>query len=707
MAPAPDFTGYATRNGLTCADGRIIMAGAFKGNDGQRVPLVWMHGHTDPDNVLGHAILRNVGDGVRAEGFFNNTPKAQNAKELVRHEDITQLSIYANQLIQKGSAVHHGNIREVSLVISGANPGALIDPVVIKHGDEELFLQDEAVITTGLHLEHGDGSSDEAETQTGEVPEKTTQEVLESLNDEQKAVVHSLLESALAESGTEDPEAETEGEPVPDVVHAAGDQSMADVFNSMTEAQKNVVYAMIGSALEDQSGGDATHSGLEGAGSPEGDAVSRNVFDQTDQAKAPATDGYVLSHSDVQDIVKNAQRVGSLKTACEDFAIQHGITDIDVMFPEAKLLTNEPDFIKRRTEWVASVLGGTRKSPFSRVKTILADITPDEARAKGYIKGNMKNEEFFGVTKRTTTPTTVYKKQKLDRDDILDITDFDMVSWMKAEMRVMLDEEVARAILIGDGRDVGSIDKIKDPAGAADGSGIRSVLNDHEVYTTTINVNIDDANSSADEIVDAIVTAMQFYRGTGMPVFYTTLPTLTRLLLAKDTLNRRLYRDVAELASAMMVSSIITVEPMEELTSLLGIVVNLADYNVGADAGGDVAMFDFFDIDFNQQKYLIETRLSGALVKFKAALAIMKVDSASVLVDPLVAPVQTGNAVAGANQTHVSYVATGANGNVTITAGAFTVTTSNTPVVVQASPASGFYFASNAEDSWTFEYQPS
>jgi hypothetical protein len=402
----------------------------------------------------------------------------------------------------------------------------------------------------------------------------------------------------------------------------------------------------------------------------------------------------------------DAAKKGSLKSAAEDFALAHGIDNIDVMFPEVRLLTNEPDFQSRRMEWVNGVLTGTRKSPFSRVKTVLADITLDEARAKGYVKGTMKQEEFFGVTRRTTTPTTIYKKQKLDRDDILDITDFDVVAWMKSEMRLMLDEEVARAILIGDGRDVSSADKIKDPAGAADGAGVRSILNDHEIYTTTINVNIDDANSTADEIVDAIVNGMRFYRGTGRPTFYTTLPTLTRLLLAKDTLGRRLYPTQADLAAAMLVSDIQTVEPMEEMTDLLGIIVNLVDYNIGPDAGGQVSLFDFFDIDFNQQKYLIETRMSGALVKFRAAIAVKKTASANVLVDPLVPPTQTGNTVSGANQTHVTYVATGAAGAVTISSGSFALTTSNTPVTVQASPASGYYFASNAEDSWTFDYQP-
>jgi len=685
MAPAPDFTGYATRNGLKCADGRIIMAGAFKGNNGQKVPLLWQHGHNDPDNVLGHAILTNVEDGVRADAYFNENPKSQRAKQLVLHGDITALSIYANQLMQKGQNVHHGNIREVSLVISGANPGAYIDPVVMRHGDEEVELADEAIIYTGLTIEHAAAVAD-AKPEAKD-PEKKTVTPTASNPDPDKDGDNDLF----------DPE---DGGLGPDA-------TVADVFKTFTPEQQNVVYALIGAALDNANSGDTAHSGIQGAGdNDEGDVVTRNVFDQTGQDQAPAQTGYTLTHADIKGIVAAGMKCGSLKTAAEDFALAHGIDSIDVMFPEVKLLTNEPDFQSRRMEWVQGVLSATRKSPFSRVKTILADITPDEARAKGYIKGNMKNEEFFGVTKRTTTPTTVYKKQKLDRDDILDITDFDVVAWMKTEMRLMLDEEVARAILIGDGRDISSADKIKDPAGASDGAGIRSVLNDHEIYTTTINVNIDDANSTADEIVDAIVNGMRFYRGTGQPVFYTTLPVLTKLLLAKDTLGRRLYQTKADLAAAMMVRDIVPCEPMEEETSLLGLIVNLADYNIGADSGGEVSLFDFFDIDFNQQKYLIETRLSGALVKFKSALAVMKVDSADVLVDPLIPPTQSGNAVSGANQTHVTYVATGANGAVTISSGAFTVTTANTPVTVQASPASGYYFASNAEDSWTFNYQP-
>jgi HK97 family phage prohead protease len=719
MAPVPDFTGYATRNGLKCADGRVIMPGAFKGNDGQRVPLVWQHGHDSPDNILGHGILTNVADGVRVAGYFNNTPAGQQAKQLVQHKDITALSIYANQLIQKGANVQHGNIREVSLVVSGANPGAYIDNVSIQHGDDTLTLDDEAIIYTDSFIElshadadtgggangnkpaaedeeddgpHGDrGSDEDVEDVDGGMTDKSTgdgtgDETDVDDNAEKDQLDHSAT-TTKAGNGTGGAK----------VAPTAADPSVADVFNTLTEQQKQVVYAMIGQALD--------HSGTS-ADDTEGGLVPRNVFDQSGAPSGGAPAKTTLSHADVKGIMQAAVRVGSLKTAVEDYALAHGIDDIDLMFPEYKLLQDQPDFIKRRTEWVANVLGATRHSPFSRVKTILADITPDEARAKGYVKGTMKNEEFFGVTKRTTSPTTIYKKQKLDRDDILDITDFDIIAWLKGEMRLMLDEEVARAILIGDGRSGGDADKIKDPAGAADGAGIRSILNDHEIYTTTVNVNVDDANSSADEIVDAILSAMRFYRGTGMPTFYTTLPVLTKLLLAKDTLGRRLYATQAELAAAMMVQNIVCVEPMETQTSLLGIVVNLADYNIGADSGGEVSMFDFFDIDFNQQKYLIETRLSGALVKFKSALAIKKVTASYVLIDPVTAPTQSGNTVTTPAQAHVTYAATDPDGNaVTITSNSLTLTADNSPVTVVASPASGYFFATNAENSWVFRYE--
>ena len=723
MAPAPDFTGYATRNGLKCTDGRTIMAGAFKGNDGQKVPLVWQHGHSDPENVLGHAVLTNVADGVRASAFFNNTPKAQIAKQLVIHGDVTALSIYANQLVQKGMNVHHGNIGEVSLVLSGAHPGAKIDNITMMHDGNAIELDDEVIITVGDSIEIAHSASvveDDAETETVsddaetvEVDDNIIKHTLEGFTDVQSDVVRALIGAALEHSGAEDPEVETEGETALNALAhaaapAAGGQTVKDVVDSMTETQRNVMYALIGAAVDNQSGSNATHSGLEGAGdNNEGDRVSRNVFDQTDQGstQAPAA-GYTLTHADVKGIMTAAAKVGSLKSAVEDFALAHGIENIDVMFPEVKLLQDQPDFISRRTEWVNVVLGATRHSPFSRVKSILADITVDEARAKGYVKGDMKQEEFFGVTKRTTTPTTVYKKQKLDRDDILDITDFDVIAWMKGEMRLMLDEEVARAILIGDGRDISSADKIKDPAGASDGAGIRSVLNDHQIYVTTVNVNVDDANSTADEIVDAVVAGMRYYRGTGMPTFFTTIPTLTRLILAKDTLGRRLYATQAELAAALMVKDIQTVEPMEELTDVLGIIVNLGDYNVGADNGGDVALFDFFDIDFNQQKYLIETRLSGALVKFKAAIVVKKVASADVLLPDPTSPtfVKTTGVGTIPTTTHVTYVTVADDGteSSSLSSGAQTAIAAGASVHYRAKAASGFFFADNAQEDWTF-----
>lgn len=741
MAPVPDFTGYATRNGLKCADGRIIMAGAFKGNDGQKVPLVWQHGHNDSDNVLGHAILKNVEDGVRADCYFNSNQKAQNAKVAVQHGDITSLSIHANQLVQKGMNVLHGVIREVSLVLSGANPGAYIDNVMMQHGDNEIQLDDEAIIYTGLDFElmyHASGSNSQSSAKKDSEPANASKptaddpdpdgdgdndlfdpadggldpntasvaDVLNTLTDEQKEVVYALIgaasqsSSTAAQSGIENP-----GGTVPTLAHSGtiGDKTVAEVIGSMTEEQKQAVHAIVNTAME--------HSGV--AAGPvttitEGDPVPRNVFEQN--ANTPDAEGYTLSHADVKGIVQAAIKCGSLKEACEDFALSHGIDNIDVMFPPEQLINNQPEFISRRTEWVAGVLGGTRKSPFSRVKTILADITQDEARAKGYITGQMKKEEFFGVTRRTTTPTTVYKKQKLDRDDILDITDFDIVAWLKGEMRLMLDEEVARAILVGDGRDISDLDKVKDPAGAADGAGVRSILNDHEIYVTTLNVPIaggtivsSGAGANADSIVDEVVNSMRFFRGTGVPTFYTTLPVLTKLLLAKDTLGRRLYPTKADLASAMMVSDIIPCEALESSTyvDVLGIIVNMADYNIGMDNGGDISMFDFFDIDFNQQKYLIETRLSGALVKFKSALVVKMVTDGSTLVVPN-APTfdATTNVVTVPTQTGVTYI--NADTGATLSAGAQAALTTGTVLNVEATPNSTYYFDNNYATMWSF-----
>lgn len=673
----PDFGGYVTRYGLRCSDGRTIRAHAFSHQDGAKIPLVYQHQHKDIENVLGHLILEHRNDGVYAKGFFNNTPKAQLAKTQVVHKDLTDLSIFANQLLQNGLDVTHGNICEGSLVISGANPGAQIDNVYIQHGDGgESVAEGMAIIHTGMPLELFVPA--QAPVPPMPVPAQPTAV---------QQPVPPTPEAPPADPVTPEPAlSHARTTPMPPAAATAG-KTVKEIFDGMTEEQQNAVYAMLGAAVN--------HSSDE-----EGNPLSRNVFDQTDQVPT----GPTLSHADVRGIMADGMRIGSLKEAVKSYAhdhLEHGIDDIDLMFPEARLLQDSPDFIKRRTEWVNQVLGATRKSPFTRIKTILADITMAQARAKGYIKANMKEEEFFGVVKRTTSPTTIYKKQKLDRDDVLDITDFDVITWMKGEMRIMLDEELARAILIGDGRSISDQDKIKDPAGASDGSGIRSILNDHHIYVTTITVNVDDANSSSDEIVDGIVTGMTAYRGTGMPVFYTTMPTLTKLLLAKDTLNRRLYKDKAELAGAMMVSDIVTVEPMEELSTLVGIVVNLQDYVVGTDAGGEVSMFDNFDIDFNALKYLMETRCSGALVKFKAAVIIRKAASTDTLVEPVSAPTMNTSTfvVTIPTQTGVTYK--DADSGSTLSAGAQTALVAGATLNVVAVPDSTYYFISS-DHYWSF-----
>lgn len=654
----PDFSGYATKAGLKCSDGRTIMPDAFKHQDKMTVPLVWQHGHNKPENVLGHAVLENRPDGVYTYAYFNSTPQGQNAKALVEHKDITQLSIYANQLIEKSKQVFHGMIKEVSLVIAGANPGAMIDQVMIQHadGDTEL-LDDAAIIYTGLTLEHQDMPAEETEE---------SEEVVE---------------------------------------HASDDATLQDVYDSLDEDQKNLVHYMIGAALE-QAG--AKHSDTENDSTDnnsnaeddlehqEGSDMSRNVFEQGKDTTE--TSRVVLSHSDVKEIVDNAQKIGSFKAAVEEYALAHGITDIDMLFPDARNIQNTPEWDKRRTEWVAGVLSGTRHSPFSRIKTMSADITQDEARAKGYIKGTLKKEEWFGLAQRVTTPTTIYKKQKLDRDDIIDITDMDVVAWLKGEMRLMLEEEVARAILIGDGRDPGDEDKIQD--GTNSGVGIRPIANEHELYATTLYVNLDDASSSMNEVVDAVISGRKFYKGTGMPTFYTTETVLSRFLLSRDTLGRRIYRTADELATELRVSSIVTVEVMESVPDLVGIIVNLQDYVVGADKGGEVNMFDDFDIDYNQYKYLIETRLSGALTKLKSALVIRKTAGTNVLVVPEEPGfVASTGVVTIPTVTGVVYKDVA---NATVAAGAKAAIAAGASVYYKAVPATGYYFADNASDEWTF-----
>lgn len=570
-----DFSGWATKANLKCSDGRTIMKDAFKHNDGQTVPLVWNHQHNDPNEVLGHALLENRDEGVYAYCTFNDTESGKTAKLLVQHGDVNALSIYANQLKQKMSNVLHGNIREVSLVLAGANPGASIDSIIM-HGEES---DEEAIIYTGeeIILAHSSDAKDS---------EGTTKE-----------------DNKMAD----------------DIKKTDGEETVADVFNTLSEKQKTVVYAMIGQALEDAGVTDDDDEDYEDEmGHSEGDDyMKRNVFDNDEQQDD------VLSHAAMETIIGDAKRFGSLKESFLAHADEYGIEQIDYLFPEAKTLNNPPEFIKRDTGWVSTVMGAVHHTPFSRIKSVFANITEDEARAKGYIKGNLKKEEVFSLLKRTTTPTTIYKKQKLDRDDVIDITDFDVVAWLKSEMRIMLDEEIARAILIGDGRLSSSDDKINE-------TNIRPVVSDAELYTIRQKVSVA-ANATDDDkakaMIKSAVKARKNYKGSGNPTFFTTEDWLTNALLLEDAQGHRLYKNDSEVAAAMRVSKIVTVPVMEgvkgpEGGDLIGIIVNLADYNVGADKGGAVNMFDDFDIDYNQQKYLIETRCSGALIKPYSAIEL-------------------------------------------------------------------------------------
>lgn len=701
-----DFSGYATKANFRCSDGRTIMPDAFKHMDGMKVPLVWQHGHNEPSNVLGHAILEARNGDVYCHGFFNDTETANSAKTLVKHGDITALSIYANRLVEKSKNVVHGIIREVSLVLSGANPGAFIDNVNIAHSDGQLeVLDDEAIIYTGLTLTHSDGGS----TMTDE--DRTVGDVFETLNEEQKQAVHYLLGEALADTSMShadddedddddvDTDADDDDEDDDDDSSDSG-KTVKDVFDSMTKEQKDVVYFMIGQAIEDaeksnssdsDSDSEAKHSELF----QKGYNMRHNVFEKD----AVTTTGATLSHAEAGEIFDGAKRLGSIKEAVEDYALKHGIEDIDVLFPDAKAISATPEFIKRRAEWVTEVMSSTRQTPFSRIKSLTANLTLDEARAKGYIKGNLKKEEFFKVAKRVTTPQTIYKKQKLDRDDILDITDFDVVAWLKGEMRLMLDEEIARAILIGDGRSAGDDDKIQE-------ENIRPIAADDDLYVTYVYVNLGGPDSSAEEIIDALTLQRRHYRGSGNPTFYTSETALAQLLLIKDSLGRRIYPSVTDLAAALRVSKIVAVEVMDEPSvDVIGIMVNLNDYTVGADKGGSVAMFDDFDIDYNQHKYLIETRMSGALVRAKAALVVKKVDDDAILVTPL--PPSWDNdskSVTVPNVTGVVYK--NKLTNTTIQPGTPYELSEGDEITIIAMPSSAeYYLASSAEDEWLVDYE--
>ena len=593
-----DFCGYVTKNDLKCSDGRTIRKDAFAGDDGKRVPLVYQHQHFDPENVLGHMELENKEDGVYGYGYFNNTPKAQLTKEQVLHGDLTHMSIYANQLTQDHGNVLHGAIREVSLVLAGANPGALIDFPIIAHSGEEV--EDEAIFwlpdNDVISLNHADKEEEKEVDEEKKAPEE------------------------------EDAKKET----------------VQDVFDTLNEKQKKVVYYMIGQALQNNKTDDESEDDDE----DKGEEMKHNVFENE------ANYGPVLSHADMATIFADAKKMGSLKDAVdyhiEDGVLAHammpistdgmvgpsqetaeqtyGFRDPDMLFPEYKSLNNPPEWIKRDTGWVSVVMNGVHHTPFSRIKSQFANITEDDARARGYIKGKQKKEEIFTLLKRTTSPQTIYKKQKLDKDDITDITDFDVVAWIKAEMRVMLDEEIARAVLIGDGRATDSDDHISEEH-------IRPIAKDVDLFNIKVDVTVP-ANAQpgvmAKNFINAVIRNRKYYKGSGTPTMFTTADMLTEMLLLEDGIGHKMYKSVQELATALRVSNIVEVEVMEGQKingkDLAAVIVNLDDYNIGADKGGAVDMFDDFDIDYNQYKYLIETRCSGALIKPFSAMTLCVVN---------------------------------------------------------------------------------
>ena len=586
MAKSYDFSGWATRANVRCSDGRTIKPNAFADCDGKIVPLVWNHQHNDPNNILGHALLKSRDGDVFAYCSFNDGESGQTAKMLVEHGDITSLSILANQLKQVGSDVVHGIIREVSLVLAGANPKAGITEVLTHSGDLDetaamiWFEQD-------LSLEHGE------------------------LSDEEETVMQTDEKAYMSHADEEDPKAKGETE------KTDGEETVADVFNTLSEKQKTVVYAMIGQALEDskkESDEDIEHS--EGGN----DNMKTNVFDQQDTQELKHN-GLTAEAQSV--IIGDAKRFGSMKESVLQHAENYGIQQIDYLIPDPKTLNTPPEFIQRDMSWVREIMGRVHHTPFSRIKSMFADITEDDARAKGYIKGKLKKEEVFSLLKRTTTPTTVYKKQKMDRDDVIDITDFDVIAWLKTEMRTMLDEELARAILVGDGRLASSDDKINEQC-------IRPIWKDEELFTIKSVINVSSsatADDKAKAFIRAAIKSRKDYKGSGSPTLYTTEDFLTDMLLLTDTTGRDLYESVDKLATKLRVSKIVTVPVMEGLADsdgnvLAGIIVNPVDYNVGADKGGAINMFDDFDIDYNQQKYLIETRCSGALTKPYSAIAL-------------------------------------------------------------------------------------
>lgn len=612
-----DFAGWVTKNNVRCADGKIIRHDAFKDQDGTKVPLVWMHQHGGIENVLGNVLLQNRPEGVYGYGSLNDSEAADMARIVLKHDDVTAMSIYANNLTRQGNNVTHGTIREVSLVLAGANPGATIDEVVIHDAgyEDDLFFFN-AEDNTLRHSDDGDILFEPIEDDTiSHADDDTSKE--DDVADEKKPA---------STDASED--------------ESSDDKTLKEIFDGMTEEQKTVVYALVGQAMDQKSSDDTDDTD----NSDEEDNVKHNVFDTTDNA---TTDNDVLVHDAMTEIIEGAKGGYSMKRIFNDYVVEHsddgygdalmhaatyGVEPIDMLFPEPKAMATKPEFISRDMGWVPMLMNRVHHTPFSRIKSVFADITEDDARARGYMKGKLKKEEVFTLLKRTTTPTTIYKKQKMDRDDVIDITDFDVIAWLKAEMRTMLDEEIARAVLIGDGRSTASDDKINE-------NNIRPIWKDEELYTIQATIETE-GSETADDLAKAFIrTAIKSrkdYKGSGNPILFTTEDFLTDMLLLEDKIGHPLYDSVEKLATKLRVSQIVTVEVMENQTrqvegknrTLMGIIVNPQDYNIGADRGGAINMFDDFDIDYNQQKYLIETRCSGALIKPFSAIAIESVPKA-------------------------------------------------------------------------------
>lgn len=665
-----DFSGWATKAGQLCADGRTIMPDAFKEQDATRVPLVWQHSHNDPENVLGHVLLENRNEGVYCYGFFNKSRKAQAAKEAIQHEDIDKLSIYANRLTERAKKVMHGVLREVSLVLASANPGAVIEDFAIAHADGSIDpIDGAAIIYTGIPIVHSDESEVvnhmEDKTDTTEEPPvtddgRTIEDVVNGMDEDEQKVLHYLIGEAITGSV---------------------DEKSVEHTDTKEEAESDTVE----------------HSDLSAESTDTTDKeevpVKHNVFEDGEANTAETS----LSHDVLKEILGDAERTGSLKRAFQIYAkdhLEHGIDSLDVLFPDAKLIGTEPEMLSRRMEWVNSVLTATRKSPFARIRTVHADITEDEARAKGYVTGEFKREEFFSLAKRETVPQTVYKKQKLERDDIVDITDLDVVTWLKGEMRVMLDEEIARAALIGDGRDINHPDKIKV-------ENIRPVAFDHELYTSVVNINLDAEGATIQQLIDVIVANRSIYKGTGMPTLYTSETIISRISLLKNAIGERIYKSLADFASEIRVKEIVPVEAMDDVPEVVAILVNMADYNFGTDKGGEVNMFDDFDIDYNNYKYLIETRLSGALVRLKSAIVYLKVDGDDVMVTPTAPSFDdAAGEVTITNTTGVVYK-NGAGATINAASSPYAVAP-GAVYTVHAEPAAGYYFPTSDGNTWKF-----